>query len=227
MVLPSEQPAASGADGGDGQHAWIEGVYGPFRITDRDRREVLAYRLSLLTAAMAQAALLLQWQLRGGQAVWPWLLPLAAGIGLALRWIHIYPRPLHRALQLLWLLGCGGLGLLAWRVGPTAMAATLATDGRWIWAVGPLFAALAGVGFKEFFCFRRPEAIGVTLLLPLALLGQLSGLLPPLLVGRLLGIEAALLLLLCLRKFPMAAAADVGDKSVFAFLEEQRRATTA
>jgi hypothetical protein len=26
---------------------------------------------------------------------------------------------------------------------------------------------------------------------------------------------------------PMAAAADVGDKSVFAFLEEQRRATTA
>jgi uncharacterized integral membrane protein len=46
-------------------------------------------------------------------------------------------------------------------------------------------------------------------------------------VGRLLALEAALLLVLCLRKFPMAAAADVGDKSVFAFLEEQRRATTA
>jgi hypothetical protein len=29
--------------------------------------------------------------------------------------------------------------------------------------------------------------------------------------------------LLCLRKFPMPAQADVGDKSVFAFLEEQRR----
>jgi uncharacterized integral membrane protein len=134
---------------------------------------------------------------------------------------------LHRTLQLFWLLGCLGLGLLAWRVGPGAMATTLAADGRWVWAVGPLFAALAGIGFKEFFCFRRPEAIGVTMLLPLALLGQLTGLLPPLLVGRLLALEAGLLLVLCLRKFPMAAAADVGDKSVFALLEEQRRTTTA
>jgi len=32
-----------------------------------------------------------------------------------------------------------------------------------------------------------------------------------------------LLLLLCLRKFPMAAAADVGDKSVFTHLEQLRR----
>ncbi len=227
MLLPSDQPQPSGGDGGDGDGPLIEGVYGPFRITKRDRREVLAYRLSLLTAAIAQVALLLQWQWLGGEAVWPWLLPLAAGIGLALRWIHIYLRPLHLALQLFWLLGCLGLGLLAWRVGPGAMATTLAADGRWIWAVGPLFAALAGIGFKEFFCFRRPEAIGVTLLLPLALLGQLSGLLPPLLVGRLLALEAGLLLVLCLRKFPMAAAADVGDKSVFAFLETQRRSTTA
>jgi hypothetical protein len=28
---------------------------------------------------------------------------------------------------------------------------------------------------------------------------------------------------LCLRKFPMPAAADVGDKSVFTYLEQQRR----
>jgi uncharacterized integral membrane protein len=67
----------------------------------------------------------------------------------------------------------------------------------------------------------------VTLLLPIALLGQLSGVVPPSLVGRLLAVEAALLLVLCLRKFPMPAAADVGDKSVFAYLEAQRRSTTA
>ena len=227
MVLHTEQPPATGAGEGDGDGELIEGVYGPFRITDGDRREVRASRPSLLTAPIAQAALLLQWRLLGGEGLWPWLLPLAAGIGLALRWIHIYLRPLHRALQLFWLLGCLGLGLLAWQVGPAAMAPTLVAEGRWIWAVGPLFAALAGIGFKEFFCFRRPEAIGVTLLLPLALLGQLSGLLPAVLVGWLLALEAALLLLLCLRKFPMATAADVGDKSVFAFLEEQRRTTTA
>jgi len=224
MQDPNETSGAEAQAPGDPVH---QGVYGPFTITARDRREVLGYRLSLLVAALAQLALLTQWHWLGGEHLWPWLLPLAGGLGLALRWIHIYLRPLHLALQLFWLLGCLGLGLLAWRVGPGAMAPTLVADGRWIWAVGPLFAALAGIGFKEFFCFRRPEAIGVTLLLPLALLGQLSGLLPPLLVGRLLGLEAGLLLVLCLRKFPMAAAADVGDKSVFAFLEEQRRATTA
>jgi uncharacterized integral membrane protein len=204
----------------------LEGVYGPFTITAVDRREVLGYRLALLTTAIAQAALLAQWHWLGTAWLWPWLLPMAAGLGLALRWIHIYLRPLHRALQLFWLLGCLGFAALAVKAGPGAMAATLAGDGRWIWAVGPFFAALAGIGFKEFFCFRRPEAIGVTLLLPLALLGHLSGLLAASASGTLLAIEAALLLLLTLRKFPMPAAADVGDKSVFAYLEAQRHAAS-
>ena len=204
-----------------------EGAYGPFTITDTDRREVLGYRLALLTVAIAQAALLAQWRWLGPQLLWPWLLPMAAGLGLALRWIHIYLRPLHQALQLFWLLGCLGLAGLAIAAGPGAMAAAAAADGRWIWAIGPFFAALAGIGFKEFFCFRRPEAIGVTLLLPLALLGRLSGLLSAEATGLLLALEAALLLLLCLRKFPMPAAADVGDKSVFAYLEAQRIAASA
>ena len=205
----------------------FEGVYGPFSITEQDRREVLGYRLGLLTAAIAQAALLAQWHWVGPDALWPWLLPLAAGLGLALRWIHIYLRPLHRALQLFWLVGCLGFAALAWASGPAAMATQLAADGRWIWAIGPFFAALAGIGFKEFFCFRRPEAIGVTLLLPLALVGHLSGLLGASATGSLLALEAALLLVLTLRKFPMEAAADVGDKSVFAYLDSQRQPSNA
>ena len=205
----------------------FEGVYGPFSITGQDRREVLGYRLALLTTAIAQAALLAQWHWVGPDTLWPWLLPLAAGLGLALRWIHIYLRPLHRALQLFWLAGCVGFAALAWASGPGAMATSLAANGRWIWAIGPFFAALAGIGFKEFFCFRRPEAIGVTLLLPLALLGHLSGLLDASACGSLLAIEAALLVVLTLRKFPMEAAADVGDKSVFAYLEGQRQPSNA
>ena len=205
----------------------FEGVYGPFSITGQDRREVLGYRLALLTTAIAQAALLAQWHWVGPDALWPWLLPLAAGLGLALRWIHIYLRPLHRALQLFWLAGCVGFAALAWASGPGAMATSLAANGRWIWVIGPFFAALAGIGFKEFFCFRRPEAIGVTLLLPLALLGHLSGLLDASACGSLLAIEAALLVVLTLRKFPMEAAADVGDKSVFAYLEGQRQPSNA
>ena len=47
---------------------------------------------------------------------------------------------------------------------------------------------------------------------------------PPDLCLALLGAAALLLLVLALRKFGIPAAADVGDKSVFAYLEQQRAA---
>ena len=199
----------------------FEGVYGTFTIDATDRREVLGYRLALTAVALGQTGLLLQWRQLGPGQLWPWMLLMAAGLGLALRWIHIYLVPLHRTLQLFWLLGCGGGLVLAARSGPDGMVAALASQPLWILAIGPFFAALAGIGFKEFFCFRRPEAIGVTLLLPIALLGHLGGLLSGQVTTGLLALESALLLVLCLRKFPMPAAADVGDKSVFAYLKAQ------
>jgi uncharacterized integral membrane protein len=199
----------------------FEGVYGPFTIDATDRREVLGYRLALTAVALGQAGLLLQWRQLGPGQLWPWMLLMAAGLGLALRWIHIYLVPLHRALQLFWLLGCIGGLALATRSGAEGMVTAVTNQPLWILAIGPFFAALAGVGFKEFFCFRRPEAIGVTLLLPIALLGYLAGLLSGPVTTSLLALESALLLVLCLRKFPMPAAADVGDKSVFAYLKAQ------
>jgi uncharacterized integral membrane protein len=198
----------------------FEGVYGTYTITAEDRREVRGYRLALTSVAVAQLALALQWQLWGSRWLWPWLVVMAVGLGLALRWIHIYLRPLHRALQLFWLVGCGGFAALALWLTPGAMVSDAWSRPLAILAVGPFFAALTGIGFKEFFCFRRPEAIGVTLLLPLALLGRLTGLLPVSATLGLLTLQAGLLLVLCLRKFPMPAAADVGDKSVFAHLEQ-------
>jgi len=200
-----------------------QGMFGEFTITERDQREVLTYRLALSAVALGELALLVQWYRWGPALAWPWLLLMAAGLGLALLRIHIYLRPLHLALKAFWLLGCLGGLLLAFRVGPDQMLPVLARQPLWILAVGPFFAALAGVGFKEFFCFQRPEAIGVTLLLPLALLGRLAGVLGPELTMALLALQAGLLLLLCLRKFPMPTAADVGDKSVFEHLERQRR----
>jgi uncharacterized integral membrane protein len=205
----------------------FEGAYGPFTITAHDRREVLGYRLALTAVAVAQGALLAQWRLLGPGALWPWLLVMAAGLGLALRWIHIYLRPLHQLLQLFWLAGCLGGLALAMRVGAANLLPALAEQPLWILAIGPFFAALAGVGFKEFFCFRRPEAIGVTLLLPVALLGRLVGVLGAESTLALLAVQAALLVVLCLRKLPMPAAADVGDKSVFDWLEQQRQQPVA
>ncbi|MGA1304565.1 MAG: DUF2301 domain-containing membrane protein [Cyanobium sp.] len=198
----------------------FEGVYGPYTITAEDRREVRGYRLALTSVAVAQLALALQWHQWGSRWLWPWLVVMAVGLGLALQWIHIYLRPLHRVLQLFWLVGCLGFGTLAFWLTPAAMVGDAWSRPLAILAVGPFFAALTGIGFKEFFCFRRPEAIGVTLLLPLALLGRLTGLLPVPTTLALLTLQACLLLVLCLRKFPMPAAADVGDKSVFAHLEQ-------
>ncbi|MCX5949901.1 MAG: DUF2301 domain-containing membrane protein [Cyanobacteria bacterium] len=198
-------------------------MFGEFTITQQDQREVLTYRLALSAVALGELALLVQWYRWGPALAWPWLLLMAAGLGLALLRIHIYLRPLHLALKAFWLLGCLGGLLLAVRVGPDHMLPVLARQPLWILAVGPFFAALAGVGFKEFFCFQRPEAIGVTLLLPLALLGRLVGVLGSEPTMALLALQAGLLLLLCLRKFPMPTAADVGDKSVFDHLERQRR----
>ena len=115
---------------------------------------------------------------------------------------------------------------LLMKAGPTEALAALRDQPLWILAIGPLFAALAGIGFKEFFCFQRPEAIGLTLLLPAALLGHLVGLINGPLCLALLESAALLLVLLALRKFGMEAAADVGDKSVFAYLDGQLPAGT-
>ena len=204
----------------------FEGVYGPYTITSIDRREVQRYRISLLVAGLAMTAGLVHWWQFGDRWAWVWLVPLMAGLGLALHWIHIYLRPLHNALRLFWLMGCLGWGLLLMQAGPNEALTTLVEQPLWILAIGPLFAALAGIGFKEFFCFQRPEAIGLTLLLPIALLGRLVGIISTSLCAAFLLIAGLLMVLLALRKFGMEAAADVGDKSVFAYLDSQRPAST-
>ena len=200
----------------------FDGMYGPFTITSTDREEVQRYRICLLISGASLSAGLLQWWLASGEWAWLWLLPLCGSLGLALQWIHIYLRPLHRALQLFWLLGCVGWLVLMTRGSVTSGLDTLARQPLWILAVGPMFAALTGIGFKEFFCFRRPEAVGLTLLLPVALLGRLLGVIGNGPCWFLVLVAGLLLVVLAVRKFGMEAAADVGDKSVFAYLDAQR-----
>ena len=60
----------------------------------------------------------------------------------------------------------------------------------------------------------------------MALLGQLAGLTTPQVCLTLMALAATLLVVLALRKFGMDAAADVGDKSVFAYLDGQLPART-
>jgi len=207
------------------QGSVIQGVYWTYTIPTSDRREGLAYRLSVLGLALSLGGLLASLGgLNGwtGPPTWLWMVGMALCLGLALRWIHIYLLPLHRTLQAFWLLGCFGLTALLLHSEPGGMAQTLVRQPLWILTVGPFFAAVAGIGFKEFFCFRRPEAIGLTLVLPTALMGHLLRLMPAELCYWMMLLATALLLVLALRKLPNDEAADIGDKSVFTHLAEQQ-----
>jgi len=202
----------------------FSGIYGSYTITSKDKREVQFYRLSVLLSALAFFIGLTQWIFIGPNMVWIWLMLMAIGLGAALKWIHIYLETLHKGLQILWALGCLGIVILVVNVGAENLLATFSRNTIWTIAIGPLFAALTGLGFKEFFCFRRPEAIGLTLLIPIALLGHLSQLLNGKTVMTMLMIASFLSLVLAIRKFGMDAASDVGDKSVFEFLDNQKTA---
>lgn len=76
----------------------------------------------------------------------------ACGLGLSLYLIHIYVTEIKRTLQALWLLGAfGSLATYATLAQPTGkhLVEYVTENPTAIWFVGPLFAALTGLVFKE------------------------------------------------------------------------------
>ena len=205
----------------------IKGVYGDFIVTSKDKQEVLYYRLSILCCALFFLVGLVQWFANGSNQIWICFTGMAISLGLSLKWIHMYLRPLHQALKIFWAIGCIGFGIVAYHFGLTDFIYGLKEDPKWVLLVGPLFASLTGVGFKEFFCFRRLEAIGITIFIPIAFIGHLTKVANGTLTFGLLFLSSLLLLVLGIRKFNLPAEADIGDKSVFDFLENQRQLKTS
>ena len=201
----------------------IKGVYGDFIVTPKDKKEVLFYRLSILSCGLFFSVGLLQWLINGSSQVWICFVGLIISLGLGLKWIHIYLRPLHQVLIVFWAIGSFGLGIVAYHFGLTNVIYGLKENPKWLFLVGPLFVSLTGVGFKEFFCFRRIEAIGITIFIPIALIGHLTELSNENFTFVLLVISSLLLFLMGIRKFDLPAEADIGDKSVFNYLERQRK----
>ena len=201
----------------------IKGVYGDFIVTTKDKKEVFFYRLSILSCGLFFSLALLQWFSNGSSQVWIYFIGLVISLGLGLKWIHVYLRPLHQALIFFWAIGCIGLGIVTYHFGLTNFIYCLKENPKWVFCIGPLFVSLTGVGFKEFFCFRRIEAIGITIFIPIAFIGYLTELTNEKFTFSLLVISSLLLLILGIRKFDLPAEADIGDKSVFDFLESQRK----
>lgn len=200
-----------------------QGQFGEFTINDHDRQEVILYRTGLAIAALsfafAAGLIFLQASLN-------WITLLYAlfwsGLGLSLFTIHIYLKPLHRALQIFWAIG--GLVTLAISIQSSEpLALYIYQHPVSILGIGFTFAALTGIFFKEAFCFNRLETKLLTPIVPLLLLGHLFGFLPIQVEQILLSLWATLFLVFALRKVIQPIPPDIGDKSVFEYLKMQNR----
>lgn len=203
-----------------------QGQFGDFTIDEHDRREVILYRVGLAIAAFSFTA---GTTLVLNQLQQPIILNLltvlfftfSAGLGLSLWMIHIYLAPLHRLLQAFWGIGTvSAIGLSFYAQEPLL---------PWIYdhplsllGIGFSFAALTGIFFKEAFCFNRLETKFLTPLVPFLLLGHLAGFLPVLAEQVLLFFWAVFFLIFIARKLVQEIPPDIGDKSVFTYLKQQK-----
>lgn len=203
-----------------------EGQFGNFVITPDDRREVVIYRVGLGIAALSFALGVMLVVLANPTSTILWAISglyglMWLGLGISLWFIHIYLRPLHRALQAFWLIG-GIASLVLTLAFPGSLALTVYQQPLSILGVGFTFAALTGIFFKEAFCFNRLETKFLTLLVPTFLLTYMVGALPLNLGLQLLDLWAVLFGIFALRKCVQPIPPDIGDKSVFEYLKQQR-----
>ncbi|CAK8573437.1 unnamed protein product [Lathyrus sativus] len=203
-----------------------KGVYGPWTVESSDVQEVISYRSGLVTAAAsfviaASAAYLpdnLSSLLKQNQ---DFLYVIGSGgLGLSLFLIHIYVTEIKRTLQALW--GLGVLGSAATYIylaqpANKTLVQYVVDNPSAVWLVGPLFAALTGLVFKEGLCYGKLEAGALTFIIPILLLGHLSGLMDDGAKLTLLALWMGLFVIFAGRKFTQPIKDDIGDKSVFTF----------
>ncbi|PSM49931.1 hypothetical protein C7Y66_06420 [Chroococcidiopsis sp. CCALA 051] len=205
-----------------------QGQFGEFTIDKSDRLGVIIYRTGLAIAALSFAigsTLVLS---NPHPGVFPALTPLffcfCGALGVSLLTIHIYLAVLHRVLQIFWAIGTIAAVAIA-LTNSTPLAVTVYEHPVTLLGVGFIFAALTGIYFKEAFCFNRFETKFLTPLVPLLLLGHLSGILPLHWEQIMLGTWAVLFVIFAIRKAVQPIPPDIGDKSVFAYLKAQKTAT--
>lgn len=215
-----------------------QGVYGPWTVDPDDVREVILYRSGLVTAAAS-------FVIAASTAFLPDDSPLsglikqnldffyalgAGGLGLSLLLIHIYVTEIKRTLQALWALGIfGSLATYFSLAQPASekLVQYVIDNPTAVWFVGPAFAALTGLVFKEGLCYGKLEAGILTFIIPSVLLGHLTGLMDDGAKVILLGVWMALFVIFAGRKFYQPIKDDIGDKSVFMFKalpEDQKKA---
>ncbi|KZV38786.1 hypothetical protein F511_27139 [Dorcoceras hygrometricum] len=205
-----------------------QGAYGPWKVEPSDIQEVILYRTGLVTAATSFVIASSTALFRDPGTLHDLIsrnLDLfyalgGCGLGLSLYLIHIYVKEIKQALQALWLVGALGsvatYALLAQPSG-TSLVEYVVENPAAVWFVGPLFAALTGLVFKEGLCYGKLEAGVLTFVIPTLLLGHLSGLMDDGTKSTILGVWMVLFVVFAGRKFTQPIKDDIGDKSVFIF----------
>ena len=206
-----------------------QGQFGEFTIDKNDRQEVLIYRGGLVMAALSFAIATNLFVAQGVTAL-PWITPLFAvfslSLGVSLYFIHIYMVALHRALQAFWAIGSISAIVIAFQA-TEPLALYVYNNPLTLFGIGFTFAALTGIYFKEAFCFNRLETKILTPIVPFLLLGHMTGLLSVDVEQVLLAIWTIGFTIFAGRKMVQAIDPDIGDKSVFDYLKEQREATSS
>jgi uncharacterized integral membrane protein len=206
-----------------------QGQFGTFTVTDRDRQSVVIYRSALMVAAVSFGigTIAALWQLiQPENSINLDLITLlyiifSIGLGIALATIHIYMAVLHRALQAFWAIGSMSAIIFCFYY-QQPIGSIVYQHPITILGIGFTFAALTGIFFKEAFCFNRFETKILTFLVPVLLLGHLINLLPQNVEASLLALWAGLFLVFAIRKALQAIPPDLGDKSVFEYLKNQK-----
>lgn len=201
-----------------------QGQFGEFTITEGDRTGVIIYRTGLIVAAISFAigSALVLLKPVGLSVLTPLFICFCLGLGVSLFTIHIYLAVLHRILQVFWAIGSIAAVVLALSHSES-LALTVYNHPAALFGVGFIFAALTGIYFKEAFCFNRLETKILMPLVPILLLGHLIGILPVQWERIMLGSWAVLFVVFAIRKAVQSIPPDIGDKSVFTYLKEQRR----
>lgn len=201
-----------------------QGQFGNFTITPDDRTGVIVYRTGLMVAAFSFAIGSILVLVNSSTQLLTLLIAcFYLALGISLLTIHIYLAPLHRLLQIFWIIGSVATVTLAFS-SSQPLAETVYSHPAALLGVGFTFVALTGIYFKEAFCFNRLETKILTPLVPVLLLGHLVGILPLQWERIMLAIWAVLFVVFALRKAVQQIPPDIGDKSVFAYLKEQRSA---
>ena len=206
-----------------------QGQFGEFIITQSDRQSVIMYRTGLMIAALCFALgsslVLISPQPAVIQAITPIYTCFSLALGISLLTIHIYMKFLHQILQIFWIIGSISALIFA-HSDSQAFAITVYNQPLTILGIGFTFAALTGIYFKEGFCFNRLETKILTPIVPILLLGHLTGTLSNQTEQILLAIWTICFLIFAVRKIIQPIPPDIGDKSVFDYLKKQHLETS-